>query len=199
MKPYKTIALVGVVFAVTLGMLGANGLLATPFVIANTATSTINGDIPLKGHVTLVVSDPEGKIKAYRQMDNLVVNVGETCTGSLLFGDDPANHLCNASIFNYVAVGTGTATETTADTALGAQILSRIQDTSNTQTNSTGPGATSKLGVTFTATGNAAVAESGLFDASASGHMFARKLISPVVNVVSGDQLTITWTITTGS
>ena len=199
MKPYKTIALVGVVFAVTLGMLGANGLLATPFVIANTATSTINGDIPLKGHVTLVVSDPEGKIKAYRQMDNLVVNVGETCTGSLLFGDDPVNHVCNASIFNYVAVGTGTATETTADTALGAQILSRIQDTSNTQTNSTGPGATSKLGVTFTATGNAAVAESGLFDASASGHMFARKLISPVVNVVSGDQLTITWTVTTGS
>jgi len=53
--------------------------------------------------------------------------------------------------------------------------------------------------VTFTATGNAAVSESGMFDASAAGNMFARKLISPVVNVVSGDQLTITWTVTTGS
>ena len=196
MKPYKTIALVGVVFAVTLGMLGANGLLATPFVIANTATSTINGDIPLKGHVTLVVSDPEGKIRAYRQMDNLVVNVGETCTGARLFGDS-AN--CTGNLFNYVAIGTATAAELTANTALGAEILSRIQDTTNVQANSTGPGATSQLGVTFTATGNAAVAESGLFDASTSGHMFARKLISPVVNVVSGDQLTITWTVTTGS
>lgn len=199
MKPYKTIALVGVVFAVTMSMLGANGLLATPFVIANTATSTINGDIPLQGHVTLVVSDPEGKIKAYRQMDNLVVNVGETCTGARLFG---ASGNCDANLFNYVAIGTGTASELTANTALGAEILTRLQDTTNVQTNSTGPGATSQLGVTFTATGNAAVAESGIFDTltgGATSHMFARKLISPVVNVVSGDQLTITWTITTGS
>jgi len=199
MKPYKTIALVGVVFAVTIGMLGANGLLATPFVIANTATSTIDGDIPLKGHVTLVVSDPEGKIKAYRQMDNLVVNVGETCTGSHLFGDDPVTGKCTVSTFNYIAIGTATASELTADTALGVQILGRQQDLSNVLTNSTGTGATSQLSTTFTATGNAAVAESGLFDASASGHMFSRKLISPVVNVVSGDQLTITWTVTTGS
>jgi len=199
MKPYKTIALVGVVFALTIGMLGANGLLATPFVIANTATSTINGDIPLKGHVTLVVSDPEGKIKAYRQMDNLVVNVGETCTGSHLFGDDPVTPKCSVSTFNYIAIGTGTASELTGDITLGAQILTRLQDTSNVLTNSTGTGATSQLGVTFTATGNAAVAESGIFDASSGSHMFSRKLISPVVNVVSGDQLTITWTITTGS
>ena len=196
MKPYKTIAIVGVVFAVTLGMLGANGLLATPFFIAKTATSTINGDIPLKGHVTLVVSDPEGKIKEYRQMDNLVVNLGETCTGSRLFGDQAK---CDGSLFNYIAIGTSTASELTSNTSLGAETLSRIQDTTNTLTNSTGPGATSQLGTTFTATTTAAIGESGLFDASSAGHMFARKLISPVVNVVSGDQLTVTWTVTTGS
>lgn len=199
MKPYKTIALVGVVFAVTLGMLGANGLLATPFVIANTATSTINGDIPLKGHVTLVVSDPEGKIKAYRQMDNLVVSVGETCTGARLFGDDTTTPKCSPGLFDFIAIGTSTQAEATGDTALLAQILTRQQDTTKVLTNSTGTGAVSTIATTFTATGSAAVAESGLFDASSGSHMFARKLISPVVNVVSGDQLTITWTVTTGS
>ena len=100
MKRYK-IALMAVAFAVTIGMLGANGLLATPFVIAKTATSTMNGDIPLKGHVTLVVNSPDGKIKAYRQMDNLVVNVGETCTGSRLFGDQAK---CDGGLFNYIAI-----------------------------------------------------------------------------------------------
>jgi len=199
MKPYKTIALVGVVFALTIGMLGANGLLATPFVIANTATSTINGDTPLKGHVTLVVSDTEGKIKAYRQMDNLVVSVGETCTGSRLFGDDTTTPKCSGGLFDFIAIGTSTQAEATGDTALLAQILTRQQDTTKVLNNSTGTGATSVIATTFTATGNAAVAESGLFDASSGNHMFARKLISPVVNVVSGDQLTITWTITTGS
>ena len=191
-----TIALMAIAFAVTIGMLGANGLLATPFVIAKTATSTMNGDIPLKGQVTLVVNSPDGKIKAYRQMDNLVVNVGETCTGSLLFGDQGK---CAGSLFNYIAIGTSTASELTSNTSLGVETLSRIQDTTNTLTNSTGTGATSQLSTTFTATANAAIGESGLFDASSTGHMFARKLISPVVNVVSGDQLTVTWTVTTGS
>lgn len=195
MKRY-TIALMAVAFAVTIGMLGANGLLATPFVIAKTTTSTMNGDMPLKGHVTLVVNSPDGKIKAYRQMDNVVVNVGETCTGARLFGTS-AN--CDANLFNYLAIGTGTGAEATGDIILGTETLSRIQDTSNTQTNSTGTGATSQLSAAFTATGTASIAESGLFDASSGGHMFARKLISPVVNVLSGDSITVTWTITTGS
>ena len=195
MKRY-TIALMAVAFAVTIGMLGANGLLATPFVIAKTATSTMNGDIPLKGHVTLVVNSPDGKIKAYRQMDNVVVNVGETCTGARLFGDS-AN--CGANLFNYIAIGTGAGAELTSNTSLGTETLSRVQDLANVQTNSTGPGATSQLSSTFTATTTASIAESGLFDASSVGHMFARKLISPTVNVISGDQLTVTWTITTGS
>ena len=194
MKRYK-IALMAVAFAVTIGMLGANGLLATPFVIAKTATSTMNGDIPLKGHVTLVVNSPDGKIKAYRQMDNLVVNVGETCTGSRLFGDQGK---CDANPFNYIAIGTSTASELTSSTSLGVE-TSRVQDTTNTLTNSTGTGALSQLSSTFLATTTTSIAESGLFDASASGHMFARKLISPVVNMVSGDLLTVTWTVTTGS
>ena len=195
MKRY-TIALMAVAFVVTIGMLGANGLLATPFVIAKTTTSTMNGDIPLQGHVTLVVNSPDGKIKTYRQMDNVVVNVGEECTGARLFGDSA---ICGANLFNYLAIGTGAGAELTSNTSLGTETLSRIQDLSNTQTNSTGTGATSQVSATFTATATAAIAESGLFDASSGGHMFARKLISPVVNVVSGDQLTVTWTITTGS
>ena len=197
MKRYK-IALMAVAFAVTIGMLGANGLLATPFVIAKTATSTMNGDIPLKGHVTLVVNSPDGKIKAYRQMDNLVVNVGETCTGSRLFGNDAVTPKCDGSLFNFIAIGTSTASELTSNTSLGVE-TSRVQDTTNTLTNSSGTGATSQLSSTFLGTTTASIAESGLFDASTTGHMFARKLISPIVNMVSGDLLTVTWTVTTGS
>lgn len=196
MKRYTTIALTGIVFAVTLGMLGANGFLAAPFGITET-TTTMNGGIPMKGHLTLVLYNADGAIKAYRQMDNIVVNAGKECAGARIFGTDVA---CSApATFNYIAIGTGTGSELTADTTLGAQIGSRVQDTSNAITSPSGStGALNLLSALFTGTSTNTIAESGIFDSAAGGEMFSRKQISPTVNVASGDTLTVTWTITTG-
>lgn len=195
MKRYTTIALTGIVFAVTLGMLGANGFLAAPFGITET-TTTMNGGIPMKGHLTLVLYNADGAIKAYRQMDNIVVNGGKDCTSSKLFGTD--TECATPGTFNYIAIGTGTGSELTTNTALGTEIGSRVQDTTNAITGAGAIGSQSVLSSLFTATSTQTIAESGIFDASTAGNMFARKLISPTVNVASGDTLTVTWTITAG-
>ena len=49
-------------------------------------------------------------------MDNVVVDVGETCTGARLFGNSVN---CDANLFNYLAIGTGAGAELTSNTSLG--------------------------------------------------------------------------------
>lgn len=198
MKKYTVLTLVAAAMAVIGGTLAVNGLSATPLLIGESATKTLENGMPIMGHVTVVVTDPNGNIKAYRQMDNIVVNVGETCTGARMFGTT-ATQCANLGLFNYIGIGTNSAAEDATHTGLQTETNTRQQDLTNTLTNSTGPGATSSLSGTFAFTGSAGIQESGLFDASTGGHMFARKLISPAVNVISGDSLTVTWTITTGS
>jgi hypothetical protein len=199
MNRYTTIALLGAVFAVSITVLNANGIIATPFSIADTVVNTMDSGMDMKGHVTIAVYNPDGTIKAYRQMDNIVVDTGKTCTGAKLFGSVSGE--CQPNTYNFIAIGIGTGTDTTSSlTSIQNQLGSRVQDTSNVLTNSTGTGATSSLSSVFSSfTSSSAIAESGLYDAASGGHMFARKGISPVVNVQSGDSLTVTWTITTGS
>lgn len=197
MKKYTVLALFAAIMAVG-GTLAANGLSATPFFIAQSA-KTLDSNMPITGHVTMVVTDPNGNVKAYRQMDNIVVNAGETCTGARLFGDQLK--CSGTAFFNYIGIGTDATAEAAAQSALIAETNTRQQDTTNTLTNSSGPGATSVLAGTFAFTSTQSIQESGLFDTSSinTGHMFARKTISPAVNVANGDSLTVTWTVTTGS
>ena len=198
MKKYTVLILFAAVMAVG-GILAANGLSATPFFIAESATKTLNSGMPITGHITMVATDANGNIKAYRQTDNLVVSVGETCTGARLFGS--AAQCSPLGLFNNIAIGIGAGAEDTTNTALGSERNTRQTDATNTMTNSSGTGATSAISGLFAFTASYAISESGIFDSSGNGtgHMFARKLISPVVNVASGDSLTVTWTITTGS
>ena len=201
MNRYTTIVLMVAVFAVGLSVIGANGMLPTPsFLVAHDLSKDVSNDMNLGGHITVVVHDPEGGIKAYRQTDNIVLNFGETCAGARLFGGGAAS--CDSpNLFNFIAIGVGTTAETISSlTTLQDQLGTRVQDTSNILTNSTGTGATSAMSAVFSSfTSSSAIAESALYDASVGGHGFARKTLSPVVNVQSGDSLTVTWTITTGS
>ena len=80
MKDGLNYALFGTVVAVAAGLIGAYGLPD----ISQTETSSFASAYML-GHVTYTVTDENGNIKAYRQLDNIIVDQGEDCAATLLF------------------------------------------------------------------------------------------------------------------
>src|SRR5690348_17319726 len=74
MKRTTTYALFGAIFAITVGTLGVSHISATTFGLAASVPATNQDGMKLTGHITLVATDPNGNIKAYRQTDNIVVN-----------------------------------------------------------------------------------------------------------------------------
>ena len=198
MNHKATTALLGAALVATIGIMGFNGVFSIPSGIVTTTTGNNGGGENLLGHVTVIVSDQDGKIKAYRQMDNVVTNVGRTCTSSALFGTTTQ---CTASTFQYIGIGTGTASEVTSNTGLVAETQRAVRSTYSVTNSTGGTGGIATQSATFGFSASQAIAESGIFDTTAStglGHDFARKTISPVVNVLSGDTLTVTWSVTTG-
>ncbi len=224
MNRNTTYALFGVTFAlVAAGMLGTNLLTAQPSEIVTQGTSSSAG-MNMVGHVTTIVTDANGNIKAYRQTDNTVVNNGKDCVTKDLFGGastggrgTAGTGTCTGAIthpFNVIAVGNGTGTVTPATTDYrlakeaggGSTGLARQQG-SITYTNATGSSSSTVLiQATFgPLSGQRAagtqITESGLFndtaDNSTSGGMFAHQGISSIA-LNNGDSLTIKWTINTG-
>ena len=227
MNRNTTYGLFGVTFAlVAAGLLGTNVLTAQPSDIVAQDTSSSAG-MNMIGHVTTIVTDANGDIKAYRQTDNFVVNNGKDCVTKAMFGGAStggrsagtatAGIFCVGAVthpFNVIAVGNGTGAVSPATTDFrlakeaggGATGLARQQG-AITYTNATGSASSTVLiQATFgPLSGQRAagtqVTESGLFndtaDNSTTGGMFAHQGISSIA-LNNGDSLTIKWTINTG-
>jgi len=126
-----------------------------------------------------------------RIVSNLVTNAGKAGVASRINGSGAE------AAFTYIAVGTGTTAAAAGDTTLETEItdsgLSRANSTASRVTvDVTNDGA--RLANTFSVSGTKAVTESGVLNASSSGVLLCRQVFS-AINVVSGDSLTITWTI----
>lgn len=158
-------------------------------------TTSDENFLKMKGHLTLVLTDQFGNVKDYREIDNLIVKVGQDLVGRLVFNGNTT--LTSPTFANFVAIGTGSTAPVLTETALVTPCGTRVQDTL-VITNRQGTGATSKVtaDATFAAgncTGN--VQEAGLFDALTVGNMFARQQFAGI-NKLAGDSLTVTWEIT---
>jgi|SRR5690348_1129714 len=210
MKRITAYALFGAMFAIAVGTLGISHISATTFGLAGNVPVTNDG-MKIQGHITLVATDPNGNIKAYRQTDNIVVNTGADCVTRLLFGGNSAGRgagsgttTCVGTLtqpWTVIGIGTGTTAEAATDKALQTELsgngLTRVAGTV-TYTNATTGTSAAIITNQFTSTTTAAVTESGLFNSttvSGSG-MFAHKVFT-AINLVSGDKLTVTWTVNT--
>ena len=138
-----------------------------------------------------VISPFLGYWSTEKRIRNLVTYAGYAgAAGRLMGSGTPA-------AFTYIAVGTGTTSASTADTALQTEIasngLSRASGTvslvTTSQTNDT-----AEVTNTFSVTGTEAVTESGVLNASSSGTLLCRQVFS-AINVASGDSLAITWKV----
>jgi len=126
---------------------------------------------------------------------NLVVNAGLAGVASVINGDG------SEAAFTYLAVGTDDTAAAAGNTTLGTEItdsgLERASATASRVT-TTVTNDTAQLLKAFSVTGTKAVAEVGVLNASSTGTMLSRTVIT-TKNVENGDTLTITYKISSAN
>ncbi len=80
MKQGLNYALFGSMVAIAAGLIGAYGL---PDFSENESSFAA---AQMLGHITLTHTDGYGEIISYRQTDNIIVDIGESCAAKRLFG-----------------------------------------------------------------------------------------------------------------
>lgn len=144
-----------------------------------------NSEVQMIGKVHIVKTNAEGTVTHDFVVPNLVVTAGKQFIASKLRAttNSPAS-------MTHMAIGTSSTTPGASDTTLGTQ-TGRVSLSGDTATSNY---------VTFTATfpagtGDGAIVEAGIFNASSGGTMLCRTTF-PVVTKGSGDTLAITWVVT---
>jgi len=223
MNRNTTYAMFGVTFALVAGLLGSN-ILGTQSsgLVAQDDKSSSDG-MYITGHVTTIVKDINGNIKAYRQGDNAVVNNGKDCVSKYLFAAGSTRGAaattgtnCKGALtapFTAIAIGNGSATVTPATTDIrltkeaGGNGLSRQLGTV-TWTNATSTASSTTL-ITATfgpwtagTSSTTVIQEAGLFNSTTAndtaGGMFAHLNISSPPTLNNGDSVTIKYTVNVG-
>jgi len=96
----------------------------------------------------------------------------------------------------HIAVGTGDTAFAAADTTLGTELaasgLSRVAATVTRETTST-TNDTVQMVTTFTVTGTATIKEVGIFNASSTGDLGGRTVLTTPKDVVNGSSYTVTY------
>jgi len=145
----------------------------------------ITENLKATGQVHVQHFDANGVLKAEQKVPNLVVTTGKNYIASKMTAttNSPVS-------MTHMAIGTGTATPAASDTALGTQ-TGRVSLSGSSVTNNS---------ITYTATfpagtGDGAVTEAGIFNASSGGTMLCRTTF-PAVNKQSGDTIAVTWVVT---
>jgi hypothetical protein len=144
--------------------------------------------LTVTGRVRVELRGPDGKLKARREVRNLVVDAGEAHIA------DQLSSAPGQAAMSHMALGTGATAPAFGNTALGTEIdrnaLTSRTDAGNVVTyvgNWAAGDAT-----------NAALAEAGIFNAASVGTMLARATFTPI-DKQAGDTLAITWTVTIGT
>ena len=172
-------------------------LFAVSFIPAQSlGGSTYSDESVFGGVFTFTHYDADGNVIETWSQHNEVTNEGMECVSDFVFGTTSCT---GEAVFTYLAVGTGTAAVDETDTALGTEsgTCARVQDATPAIDTGTTNQRTITISSTFSGANceGAAFGEVGVFDASTTGNMLARALISPTITLSSGDTLQIDYDI----
>jgi hypothetical protein len=137
------------------------------------------------GLVKIVQTNAAGQIVKEFEVPNLVVTAGKNHIAAKI-----AATTNSPVAMTHMAIGTGSTSPGASDTALGTQ-TGRVSLSGSVVSTNT---------ITYTATfpagtGDGAITEAGVFNASSGGTMLCRTTF-PVVTKQSGDTIAITWVVT---
>lgn len=146
---------------------------------------TYTENLKATGAVQIQRFNAVGMLVEEHNVSNLVVTAGKNYIAAKMVATTnvPAS-------MTHMGIGTGTGTPAAADTTLGTQ-TGRVSLSGSTVSTNT---------ITYTATfpagtGDGAITEAGVFNASSGGTMLCRTTF-PVVNKAAGDTIAITWVVT---
>jgi hypothetical protein len=147
-------------------------------------------NINIKADSYITIKDADGKVKYYFEHPAILTNAGkemvEQCFG--------INATCGTTAYDWIAVGGNTSAMAVTDTTLANEMSGNGLTRSFGTYASTGTGAW-RLEKDFAVTGTQNnINSTGLFNASSTGTLLAEDIFSNT-NVVSGDTLNITWTV----
>jgi len=138
----------------------------------------------LSGKLKLIVIR-KGKKVLERTYKNIIVNAGIAKIAGLI------GNIVSGG-WTYVAIGTGTTSESASDTALGNEYARVSASVTRKTTNVTND--TVEYDAVFNITSSVTISEAGIFDAGSGGTLLARRTFSGLP-LEAGDQLRIIWDI----
>lgn len=177
------------------------GIFAILFVVGFVPISGLDGygnqgSLGIGGEFTFTQRDSEGTVLKQWTVHNEVTNEGMECVADLVF---ITTDCTGETDFAWIALGTNAAAVDETDTSLTTEVggCTRLEDTTIALDTSTTNQRTATISVTFSGASceGSAFAEVGLFDAVTTGNMLARAIISPTINLGSGDTLQIDYDI----
>lgn len=151
----------------------------------------VKSSIGFRGTVTVRVLDKYGNVIDEDVFHNLIVNVGKQEVVKLISGQ-------SGTAFGYIAIGTGTTSESASDTDMEAETKRKAATKSIVTTTITND--TARFVATFSSSdglsGTTAVTEYGLFNASTGGTMLSHAIkAAKNMDWDSGEQLEVTWDV----
>jgi len=143
--------------------------------------------VRLSGKYFVYLHGPDGSLKDERHGPNVVTTVGKEFLASFL-----NSAVAAAATFTgkYIGIGTGTTSESAADTSLGTEAAR------STGTASYISGQIFQVTATFaTGVGTGAITEYGLFSSNTAGTLISRD-VETAVNKGANDVLTVVYQMT---
>lgn len=153
----------------------------------------MNNEVKIKGFIRLQTKDTEGQVlQDTGWMQNTITNASFAVFSGL------AGNVGSQTAFTYLALGTGTTSDSASLTALTSEIVdtglaraaATVTRSTTTQTNDT-----LQLDYTWTASGVKVVAEIGVFNDSSSGVMAARKKLTSTITTANTNAVAVTYKI----
>lgn len=140
----------------------------------------------IRHNVEVELRGPDGRVKERREIHNLTPTVGKNATAEQLLaapGKEKPTHM---------AIGKKNTAAAEGDTTL-AEELDRNALTSKTRSTNV----VTMVGTWAAGDGTGAIVEAGIFNAGASGDLYARAVFGTITKEAA-DELVITWKITYG-
>ena len=134
--------------------------------------------LQIKGKLRLWLRDPAGRLKAYREVNNLIVNAGFDFICAVIGNGTQPNEM------GWSAIGTGVGAAVAGDTTLGTETGRAANTYAHT-------GGTKVFTLTHNfgaGVGTGAITEAGLLNAASAGTLLDR-VVFAVANKLAADSL----------